>query len=108
MVIDQVVLDDPPSVPLVDDDDMIEALSADRADEPLGKGVLPRRARRGPDLGDAHIAQAALHGLAEDPIVVVDQERGAKSNGKASFSCLTTHADEGAAVTLKWTKRRRA
>lgn len=37
MVIDQVVLDDPPSVPLVDDDDMIEALSADRAMNRLAK-----------------------------------------------------------------------
>lgn len=82
MVIDQVVLNDPPSVPLVEDDDMVEALSPHRADKPLRVRILPRRARRRPDLGDAHTAQAAGHGVAEDPVVVMDQQTRGRVEGE--------------------------
>src|SRR5881409_1488725 len=43
------------------DDDMIETLAPDRADEPLREGVLPRAVRRGLDFTDAH----ALYTFAE-------------------------------------------
>ena len=43
------------------DDDMIETLAPDRADEPLREGILPRTVRRGLDFTDAN----ALHTFAE-------------------------------------------
>src|SRR6058998_1418767 len=52
-------------VPFAKDDDMIETLAPDRADEPLREGVLPRAVRRGPDFTDAH----ALHTCAESMAV---------------------------------------
>ena len=39
---------------LVQDEEMIEALAADGADDPLHEGVLPGRAGGGEDLADSH------------------------------------------------------
>src|SRR3977135_3520538 len=38
----------------IEDDDVIETFAADRADDSLDIGVLPRRSRRGDDLLDRH------------------------------------------------------
>jgi hypothetical protein len=39
--------DDPPEVPLVDRDQVVEALPSDGADQPLAERVGRRRSRRG-------------------------------------------------------------
>ena len=36
---------DPTQMPLAKDDEMVDALAADRPDQPFGKGVLPGRRR---------------------------------------------------------------
>ena len=41
-------------VPLVENDDVIEAFATDRADDAFDICVLPRRSRRGGDLLDGH------------------------------------------------------
>ena len=41
-------------VTLIEDDEVIEAFPADRADDAFDIGVLPRRSRRGGDLLDGH------------------------------------------------------
>src|SRR5262245_38475187 len=43
---------------LVEDDDVIQTFPADRTDETLRIGVLPRRSRRGDDLRDPHRSNA--------------------------------------------------
>ena len=41
-------------MPLAEDNDMIEAITSDRADEPLRISILPRRAWRDRPIPDAH------------------------------------------------------
>jgi hypothetical protein len=41
-------------VTLIEDEDVIETFAADRADDVLDTGVLPRRSRRGDDLLESH------------------------------------------------------
>src|SRR5260221_707171 len=43
---------------LVEDDDVIQTFSADRTDEALSVGVLPRRSRRSDNLRDPHRSNA--------------------------------------------------
>ena len=44
---------------LTENDDMIQALAADRPDQPFGKSILPRRGWGGRLVPDAHGAQPA-------------------------------------------------
>jgi len=48
-------------VPFAEDEDVIQTLAPDRADEPLREGVLPRAVGRRQDLIDSH----APHSLSE-------------------------------------------
>src|SRR5206468_2549050 len=57
VVVVEVVAEKPAEVALAEDDNVVEALAADAADEALGERVLPGAARRGEDFLDAH----ALH-----------------------------------------------
>ena len=50
-------------VTLVEDDDVIEAFAADRADDAFDIGVLPWRSRRGDDLLDSHRLDTSAEGL---------------------------------------------
>src|ERR1700687_681569 len=50
-------------VTLTEDDDVIEALAAHRANDALDVGVLPRRARRRNDLLDSHHLKAIAERL---------------------------------------------
>ena len=50
-------------VTLIEDDDVIETFAADRADDALDIGVLPRRSRRGDDLLDGHRLDTIAEGL---------------------------------------------
>ena len=50
-------------VMLIEDDDVIETFAADRADDALDIGVLPRRSRCGDDLLDRHRLDTITEGL---------------------------------------------
>ena len=50
-------------VMLIGDDDVIETFAADRANDALDIGVLPRRSRRGDDLLDSHRLNTIAEGL---------------------------------------------
>ena len=50
---------DPAQMRLTKNDDMIQALAADRPDQPFGKAILPRRGWCGRLVPDAHGAQSA-------------------------------------------------
>ena len=63
-------------VPFAKDEDVIQALAPDGADEPLREGVLPRAVRRREDFTDAH----ALHALPEH--VTVDRVAIAEEVGR--------------------------
>jgi hypothetical protein len=53
VVVADMLADQAEQMPLPEHDDVVEQFSAQRADPPLGESVLPRRARRGPELLDA-------------------------------------------------------
>ena len=76
VIVREVAAQDAAQVPFAKDDDMIETLAPDRADEPLREWVLPRAVRRGQDFTDSH----ALHTLPED--VAVDRVAIAEEMGR--------------------------
>src|SRR5271155_3426315 len=63
----------PAQMRLTKNDDMIQALAADRPDQPFGKAILPRRGRCGRLVPDAHGAQSARDDAAVDPIPIADE-----------------------------------
>src|SRR5580700_6513155 len=63
----------PAQMSLTKNDDMIQALAADRPDQPFGKAILPRRGRCGRLVPDAHGAQSARDDAAIDPVAIADE-----------------------------------
>ena len=59
---------------LVQHDDIVEALSADSADQPLNERILPRRLWSRDDFSDAHVLDASAEVHAVDAVPVSDQE----------------------------------
>jgi hypothetical protein len=59
-------------MPLAEDNDMIEAITSDRADEPLRISILPRRAWRDRPIPDAHGPHALNEPGAVDAIPITD------------------------------------
>src|SRR5207237_3564702 len=53
MVVTEITAQTPTEVSLVEDNHVVEDFAADGANHALDEGVLPRRARRGENLGDA-------------------------------------------------------
>jgi len=58
---------------LTKNDDMVQALAADRPDQPLGKAILPRRGWCGRLVPDAHGAQSAWDDGTIDAIPIADE-----------------------------------
>jgi hypothetical protein len=75
MIVGEVAGQDAAGVSLAEDEDMIQALAPDRADEPLRERVLPRAARRRENLLDPHALHAAAKLLTID-LVAITQEIG--------------------------------
>ena len=67
-----------PEMRLVQDDHVIEALPADRADHALDIRILPGTRRRGHDFGDAHASHAALEHGAIDAISIAVEPAGCR------------------------------
>jgi len=72
----EVGLQDPVQVLLTEDNDVIEALSTDRADEAFGVGILPRRSRRCQYLLNAHALDTTVELLTVDTVAVTDHVFG--------------------------------
>src|SRR6266853_3955185 len=54
-------------------DNVIQALAADRPDQPFGKAILPRRGWCGRLVPDAHGAPSARDDAAIDPVPIADE-----------------------------------
>src|SRR6202048_1329977 len=63
----------PAQMRLTKNDDMIQALAADRTDQPFGKAILPRRGWCDRLVPDAHGAQSARDDAAIDPVAIADE-----------------------------------
>src|ERR1700694_1178735 len=59
IVIGRIVFQNPAQMFLAQDNDVVQTLAPDRADQPFGKAILPRGSRCGRLLPDAHGAQSA-------------------------------------------------
>ena len=73
VVVGDVLADQAEQMPLAKHDDVIQQFAAQSADPPLGESVLPRRARRDPQLADAEVVHAGVEYGAEDGIAIADQ-----------------------------------
>jgi hypothetical protein len=60
-------------VPLVQDEEVVEALSSDRADDPLGEGILPGRAGGDEHLTNPHPLDSPGELSAVDSIAITEQ-----------------------------------
>src|SRR6202012_6041102 len=63
----------PAQMRLTKNDDVIQALAADRPDQPFGKAVLPGRGWCGRPVPDAQGAQSARDDAAIDPVAIADE-----------------------------------
>src|SRR6202790_4357607 len=73
VVVTSIGSQDPAQMRLTKNDDMIQALAADRPDQPFGKAVLPRRGWCGRLVPDARGAQSARDDAAIDPVAISDE-----------------------------------
>ena len=60
-------------VPFAEDDDVIQTLAPDGADEALREGVLPGAVRRRQDFTDAHALEAPPEHVTEDRVAVAEE-----------------------------------
>ena len=63
-------------MPFIENDDVVEALPADRSDQTLAVRILPRRAWGRDDILDAHRLDPPDEAVAEDAVAVMHQEAG--------------------------------
>src|SRR5256885_7630387 len=93
---------------LIEDDDVVQALPADRADEPLREGILPGGAGGDADLADAHVCDSARELVTIDRVPIAKHIRGRRFIGKSVDHLGTVHVAVGWVVTLTWTRSRRS
>jgi hypothetical protein len=60
-------------VPLAENDDVIQALAPDRADESLGEGILPRAVRGRENFTDSHALHTLPEGVTVDCVAVAQE-----------------------------------
>src|ERR1700680_3870349 len=72
VVIVRIVFRNPTQMFLVRDNDVVQTLAPDRADQPFGKAVLPRRGRCNWLVSDTHGTQSARDDIAVDSISIPD------------------------------------
>ncbi len=73
VVVTEVGAENPPQMALTENDDVIQAFSPDRSDDPFDVRILPRRMWGAQDFVDAHAVYALPEGIAVDPIAVAQQ-----------------------------------
>lgn len=74
MVVFQVSTDDSPQGLLIENNHMVEKLSADRTNQSFDLWILPRRPRCTDNLFDPQVGDSLLEVLAEDPVPIPEQE----------------------------------
>jgi hypothetical protein len=72
----------------VDHEDVVEALSPDRADQAFDVGRLPRRARCNENLFDSHAANPIREVRTIDPVAVTEQIPGRRLVGERFHDLL--------------------
>src|SRR5262249_50100416 len=93
MIVGEVRGQDASQMPFAENDDMLQALAAHRADEPLDERVLPGAVRRREDFTDPHRFHSPPKPLA------VDGVKSARALGLTIPSSVLARADESYSVT---------
>ena len=77
---------------LAQNEEMIQALAANGADDPLDEGVLPGRARGNDDLADPHPFDAPREVLAVDRVSIPEEvpRRGVLRKGLDNWRAVQT------------------
>ena len=101
VVVHEVASEDATQVALAQDEDVVETLAPDRADEAFGEGILPRAAGGREDLLDPHALDPAAKGVSEVGIAIAEEIGGGVSSGKVSTSCWAVQAAVGCSEMLK-------
>src|SRR5215813_11168168 len=73
IVIASILSQGPTQMRLAQHDDVVHALATDRSDQPLGKRILPRRARCNGLVANPHGSQSARDGNTVDLVLIADQ-----------------------------------
>jgi hypothetical protein len=76
-------------VTLIDDDQMVQTLSPDTADDPFGKRILPRTPHRRDHLFDPHPFDSMLEILAINAVAIAQQISGGLIVGKGIDDLLS-------------------
>ena len=74
VIVADVIAETTPQVSLVEDDDVVEEFASDGTDHALGEGILPRRAGRGENLGDADALRPSSKFASVDAVAVAEEE----------------------------------
>ncbi len=74
LVVREVGPKDPTKTPLIEDDDVVQALAADRADDAFDVGILPRRTRCRADRRQTECRDRPTERRVEDSVAVVEDE----------------------------------
>ena len=96
-------------MPLAEDNDMVKAITSDRADEPLRISILPWRRGRDRPIPNAHRPNALdeagrrKHGPDHEPRIAAPARQP-----NASVNCCAIHSAVGCAVTPNHRSSRRA
>src|SRR5215471_9341674 len=75
VIVHEVAGEDAVQVAFAEHEDVIEALSADRADEPLWERVLPRAGGRSQDFTGSHALHAVPERVAVDRVAIAEEIR---------------------------------
>jgi hypothetical protein len=95
-------------MPLTEDDDVVQTLPADRADDAFDLGILPGRARCGADGCETEGLDRPTECRVEDRVAVMEEEPRVRVVGKSLAELLSGPSDVGCWVTLTCRMRRRS
>ena len=77
-IVREVLGHDAAQVPFAKDEDVIEALAAGRADEPLREGGLPGARGRRPDFTDPHASHSLSERVTVDAVAIAEEGGGCR------------------------------
>jgi hypothetical protein len=97
---------DSTKMPLIEDDDVVQTLTADRADDAFDAGVLPGRARCRTDGREAEGLDRPTERRVEGRVAVVEEEPRVHVVGKGLAELLSCPCGRGCGVTLTCRMRR--
>ena len=73
VIVREVAGQDAAQVSLAQNEDMVQTLAPDRADEPFREGVLPRAGGRGQDFTDSHALHAVPERVTIDAVTIAEE-----------------------------------